>query len=183
MRGYLMTTFYLERAVGIVCIILLIWCCFYGYRMRRLFGIILSFIGGFCVGGWLAFKLFHNPFIGYPIAIVCGLPLAYGALRFKKFGNYMLSTVLCCLTISIYFSNLSIIQEIIVIVVAGLIGLPAIFFERVAIITTTSINCGMMIVGIFLFLVGFPAQALYIALGAIISLAGIVTQFSFRKTE
>ena len=181
MRTYLLTTFNFEKVVGFVCLILLVWCCFNGYRMRRFFGVVVSFIGCFSVGGWLIFKVVQNPFICYPVAIVCGLPFAYLAMRFKKFGSFMLTAVLCCLTISVFFTNLNIIQEVIVVAVAGGFGLLTFVFEKAVTIIATAVNCGMMIVGIFLFLIGYPAQALYIALGAIISLAGVVFQFNLRQ--
>lgn len=166
--------------IAVIVIGLLI--CFFGYKIMRVGITVFGFAIGFFSTAFIVNYLIHVNWITFPLAVIVGLLVAFGAFRLYEVGIFLVCGV--CTTLSLFslFADSESWWIYIAVIAAGLIGgTLAVFFIRPVCIFITAMSGGIVTVIEVCQKIQFTHTIIIFVLGILLGTMGMVFQFSMEK--
>lgn len=150
--------------------------CFMGYRLRKVWGCILGILAGAVGGAAAGFYFFHEKTMAMVCAGAGAVILGLLAWLLYKFGVFVMCAGLVYALISSRFTDATLTQHGIAMIVGVFAGTFALGYEKQMVIAITSICGGLSGIHFILAMTGKEAGGGELILGLIMAAIGAVVQ-------
>lgn len=173
-----------SQMLGIVIAVIVIGLlvCFFGYKLMRVGITVLGFAVGFFLTAFIVNYFIGINWITFPVAIIVGLFVAFGAFRLYEVGIFLVCGVCTTMTLFSLLASYDSIWIYIAAIVAGIIGGSlAVFFIQPVCIFVTAMSGGIITVIEICQKLQFDHTIVIAVVGILLGIMGMIFQFSLEK--
>lgn len=174
----------LSTIILILSIVFSLVACFFGYKLLKIWTILIGFVLGLVIGGVLTYYFSkQNLLLTIIIALIVGIVLGILAFALYKVGVFILAAyegylIVTNVISALWPSGSHIIVTIIAVIIAIAVGILAVRFIRPVIIIETALSGGASIASLLIQHQIFQNPLIPLGIFVVIAVAGIITQFS-----
>ena len=177
-----------EAGMGITVAILVVALlnCFFGLKLIRIWSGLIGFLIGFCAGAAIASQFVSSSAIVLAIGGAAGVIMAILGFWLFRVGVFIISWLLGVAIVFSFFPSADMVMLLVGAVVGLVLAVLSIKFLEPIIIFLTGIHGGLTAAGYIVALISIPWSFAEYAIGAVLSILGIVVQFimeSHRKVK